>query len=71
MSLKHQLLGRIAEAELAEMELIASLAPQDRQRPGQADAWSAKDVLRHIAGWNRDLVNRLAGKMHSGEPGSA
>jgi len=56
MSLKGQLLERIAETEQAEKELIASLAPQDRQRPGQADAWSPKDVLRYIAGWNHDLV---------------
>lgn len=70
MSLKDQLLGLIVEAEQAEKELIASLSPQDRDRPGQADAWSPKDVLLHIAGWNRDMVNRLAGKTSIGEPRS-
>jgi hypothetical protein len=71
MSLKDQFRGVTVEAGQTERELIASLAPEDRQRPGEAHAWSPKDVLLHIAGWNHELVNRLAGKTSSGEPGSA
>jgi hypothetical protein len=70
VGLKDQLLRLIAEVEQAEKELIASLSPEDRDLPGQAEDWSPKDVLLHIAAWNRDLVNRLEGSSSVGEPES-
>jgi tetratricopeptide (TPR) repeat protein len=61
MALRDQILELIAEGGAAEKETIAALAAEEWLRGGRADAWAPKDVLLHIAAWNREMANRLGG----------
>ncbi len=39
---------------------VAAVPPEARERPGACGAWSAKDVVGHAAGWDREAASRLA-----------
>ncbi len=34
-----------------EHQFIGQLSPEELNRVGQVDAWSAKDLIAHLAGW--------------------
>ncbi len=43
-----------------ERRFIDQLTPEEAQRLGQVDAWSAKDLIAHLAGWKLRMADRLA-----------
>jgi hypothetical protein len=54
-----QLLELLQSAHEAEQIYLASLTRSERQRVGQSNLWSPKDILAHIAEWKAIMVNRL------------
>lgn len=39
---------------------VDGLTPEERQRVGKADDWSARDLIAHLAGWQLRMADRLA-----------
>lgn len=64
---KSENLARLRE-ERAKLEAaLAGLSPEQMERPGVCGAWSVKDLLAHVASWERHLLSDLE-KMRRGEP---
>ncbi len=42
-----------------ERRFIGQLSPEELNRVGQVDAWSAKDLIAHLAGWKLRMADRL------------
>lgn len=54
-------LTELLERTQAEVQaFIAQLAPQERERAGKVNDWSAKDLIAHLAGWQLRMADRLA-----------
>ncbi len=43
-----------------ERRFIDQLTPEEVHRLGEVDAWSAKDLIAHLAGWKLRMADRLA-----------
>ena len=52
--------ARLRRAYEAFVAAAYALDPVARERTGAFGAWSAKDVVCHAAGWDREAVARLA-----------
>ncbi len=48
---KAQLLAKLRESRAALEKVLGKVAPEAMTRPGVCEAWSAKDVLAHVAHW--------------------
>ncbi|MDK2982405.1 MAG: hypothetical protein PWQ55_2752 [Chloroflexota bacterium] len=58
----------LLESVRAELdELVQSLTPEEKARHGSLQGWSAKDMLVHVAFWNRHF-NRQLEKGFAGQP---
>lgn len=60
MTLKSTLIELIQKADQEEQALFANLPEEERSRPGRIDAWSAKDVLAHLACWKERMLENTA-----------
>lgn len=56
---KSGVLTWLREQEQAWQQLLATIDPSRMDEPGACGDWSMKDVIAHLAGWNRWLVARL------------
>ncbi len=52
--------ARLRRAYEAFLTAACALDPAARERTDAFEAWSAKDVVGHAAGWDREAVARLA-----------
>lgn len=62
MDLRDRLLQILADFERQLQVLLDSFPEAEKRRAGQADNWAPKDVLVHVAYWQRNLVGRLCGQ---------
>jgi len=56
---KERLLDVLRFAHQQEMAFIDRLTPEQRTAPGQADDWSAKDIIAHLSTWKMRMLDRL------------
>ena len=57
--IKTQLIDLLHEARTVHQQFIDSLTEAERNKPGQPDLWSAKDIMSHLTFWEDILVQRL------------
>jgi len=62
---------RIKRFEILQDKLVKaaqSLDESKREEPGTCGSWSAKEVLAHLSGWNKEIARqiRLVLEGHSG-----
>lgn len=50
---------RLAEAYAGFLAAALALGPEERERAGVSGVWSAKDVIDHATGWEREATARL------------
>ena len=64
---KSELLNWLQEEYQQWQALLDQIGPARMDQPGVNGDWSVKDLVAHLAGWNRRLVDRVraAGR---GEP---
>ncbi len=65
---KTELLAAIRESRAELEELIAALPTPEMEVPGVQGEWSVKDVLAHIAAWERLAEDRIRAARSGGEP---
>lgn len=68
MAKKEKLLHLLAEATKMEDEFIANLSAEDRATAGEADNWSAKDMIAHCAFWKKRRVSEIPEVLEGGRP---
>jgi hypothetical protein len=56
---KSELLSALQEAYGQWESLLTQIGPARMEQPGVNGDWSMKDVIAHLSGWNRRLVERL------------
>lgn len=67
ISIKSALLAEL-DTEWANIERICTgLSAAEMVKPGLEDEWSVKDILAHLAAWDKYLLDRLSYVM-SGKP---
>ena len=64
---KSELLRHLRERHQEWEALLEEVGPARLERPGVNGDWSMKDIVAHLTGWNRWLVDRL-GAAARGEP---
>ncbi len=64
---KSEMLDQIASTRTHLESLIAALSEAQMTTPGVQEEWSIKDMLAHIAAWERLTIERL-GSAFSGTP---
>lgn len=64
-SKRDELIGLLDRVHGYQEELLAGLSDEERLAPGTWERWGAKDLLAHIASWNKQLLERLT---HLDEP---
>jgi tetratricopeptide (TPR) repeat protein len=60
MDVRPKLIELLQQTLDEERRFIGQLAPEELHRVGQVDAWSAKDLIAHLAGWKLRMADRLA-----------
>ena len=68
MELKSKLVELIEHAFKEEQALFDSLSEDERSVAGEADRWSPKDVIAHLAGWKARLAENLTAAAGGGTP---
>ncbi len=56
---KSELLNRLQEEHQQWETLLDEIGPTRMDQPGVNGLWSVKDIVAHLAGWNRKLVASL------------
>jgi hypothetical protein len=64
---KSELLYGLQEKNRQWEELLDRIGPARMDQPGVNGTWSMKDMVAHLTGWNRWLVNRMQAAQR-GEP---
>jgi tetratricopeptide (TPR) repeat protein len=59
MELRLDLIQLLERTREEEELFIARLSPQEREQPGRFDAWSAKDLMSHLAAWRMRMADRM------------
>jgi len=65
---KTELLAAIRESRAELEELVAALSLQEMEDPGVQGEWSVKDMLAHIAAWERLAEDRIRAAQSGSEP---
>jgi hypothetical protein len=60
MSIKRQLLDILEQGRQTELEFLKNLSQEERDQVGTFEQWSAKDLLAHIAFWQKQNSERAA-----------
>ena len=60
MDVRPRLIELLQQTLDEEKRFIGQLAPEELHQVGQVDAWSAKDLIAHVAGWKLRMADRLA-----------
>jgi hypothetical protein len=60
MDVRPKLIELLQQTLDEERRFVAQLSPEERERVGRVDAWSAKDLIAHPAGWKLRMADRLA-----------
>jgi hypothetical protein len=58
--IKSEILQWLEEAQRQWQTLLDEVGPARMEQPGVNGAWSMKDIIAHLTGWNRHLLNRFA-----------
>ena len=64
---KSELLTWLQEEYSKWEALLDQIGPARMGQPGVNGDWTMKDIVAHLMGWNRRLVNHLQAAQH-GEP---
>ncbi len=64
--LRAGLIDALRAARAVEREILAALAPIDRDAPAADGGWSPKDIQAHLSAWRRHQATRFA-KLRAGE----
>jgi tetratricopeptide (TPR) repeat protein len=59
MTLKHKLVALIESISAEEQALFDNLSEKERSTRGEADRWSPKDEIAHLASWKERVVGNL------------
>jgi tetratricopeptide (TPR) repeat protein len=62
--LKARLIDALAHGHAEERKFIDQLSPAERGEIGAPRAWSAKDIIAHLAAWKRDTALILDAAAH-------
>ncbi len=65
---KQDLLERQRAGRVAWEELLRTVPPERREEPGASGKLSVKDVVAHLAAWERHAVERLRAGARGGPP---
>lgn len=60
MDVRPRLIELLQQTLDEETRFIGQLAPEELHQVGRVDAWSAKDLIAHLAGWKLRMADRLA-----------
>jgi len=60
MDVRPKLIELLDQTQAEEESFVAQLTPQEHERVGRVDNWSAKDLIAHLAGWKLRMADRLA-----------
>ena len=60
MDVRPKLIELLQQTLDEESRFIGQLTPEELHRVGQVHAWSAKDLIAHLAGWKLRMADRLA-----------
>jgi tetratricopeptide (TPR) repeat protein len=60
MDVRPKLIELLKQTQAEENAFVAHLTPQERERVGKANDWSAKDLIAHLAGWKLRMADRMA-----------
>ena len=60
MDVRPKLAGLLQQTLDEERRFIGQLSPEELNRVGQVNAWSAKDLIAHLGGWKLRMADRLA-----------
>ena len=60
MDVRPKLLEMLDRTRAEVQVFVDQLTPQERQRAGTVNDWSAKDLVAHLAGWQLRVADRLA-----------
>jgi hypothetical protein len=61
---KTDLLSWLKEENRQWEAFLDQIGPERMKQPGVAADWSIKDIIAHLAGWNRWLVDRFQAAQH-------
>jgi len=67
MDVRPKLIELLDRTEDEERRFVAQLTPEERERIGQVNEWSPKDLIAHLAGWKLRMADRLEA-IARGEP---
>ena len=62
---KSELLNWLQEEYQQWEAFLNQIGPTHMDQPGVAGPWSIKDIVAHLTGWNRNLVDRLQAAQRS------
>lgn len=69
MTERHALLRHLSEEREALLRAVEGLDPDQMKQPGAGGpAWSAQDVLGHVAAWERQTVEAIRAYLSGAEP---
>jgi len=60
MDVRPKLIELLQQTMDEERRFVDQLTPEERQRVGDVNAWSSKDLIAHLAGWKLRMADRLA-----------
>ena len=66
-TVKESALRQMEEQWTRLLDLARGFSDEAQQRPNAAGSWSVRDVMGHIATWDRELVNVVDRYLASGE----
>ncbi|MCZ6614795.1 MAG: maleylpyruvate isomerase N-terminal domain-containing protein [Chloroflexi bacterium] len=66
-TVKENALRQLEEQWNRLLDLARGLSDEAQQRPNATGDWSVRDLMGHIATWDRDLVNVVSKYLTSGE----
>jgi len=59
MDVRPKLIELLQQTMDEERRFVDQLTPEERQRFGDVNAWSPKDLIAHLAGWKLRMADRL------------
>ena len=68
MDLRLDLVSLLERTREEEELYIARLSPEELEQVGRVDAWSAKDLMAHLAAWRLRMADRLEGAREESSP---
>ena len=65
---RQMLAGELNDAREKLLDSLAGLSDEEMAAPGVAGAWSVRDILAHLAAWDRETTEMFRGMLQGERP---